>query len=69
MTQVGAPPRFHESPAHVSLPRLAFAGDRVEAPRPLARLGVVGVDEAADAALAAGDADDDLVLHDERRAR
>ncbi len=39
-----------------------------EAPRALAGLRVVGVEEAANAALRAGDADDDLVLDRERRA-
>src|SRR5687767_5294584 len=48
---------------------LAFAGDRPEAPELLAGLGVVGVEEAADAVLAAGDADDDLVPDGQRRAR
>src|SRR5262249_710957 len=56
----------------IALPRLdaafPFAGDGVEAPRARAGLRVVRIDEAADAVLAAGHADDDLVLHDERRA-
>ena len=48
---------------------LAGTGNGVEAPGLLAGLGVVGGDEAADAQLAAADADDDLVLDDERRQR
>ena len=43
------------------------ARDGVEAPRALAGLRVVRVDESADAVLGAGDADDHLVLDDERR--
>src|SRR5262249_42111308 len=57
----------------VAFPRLiallAFAGNRVEPPGATPRVGLVRVDEAADSVLAAGDADDHLVLHDERRAR
>src|SRR2546425_9844893 len=49
--------------------RLARARNRVEAPGPLARLSVVGIDEPADAELAAGYTHDDLVLYDERRNR
>ncbi len=41
---------------------IVVAGDRVKTPRPLAGLGVVGVDEAADAVLGAADPDDDLPL-------
>ena len=48
---------------------LSRTWDRVEAPRLLAGVGVVGSDEAADAVLAAADADDHLVLHHERRVR
>ena len=69
MTQTLAPPVFHESPAHVSLPGSPGPGIGVEAPRALAGLRVVGVDEAANAVLAAGDADDHLVLDDQRRDR
>src|SRR5204862_752701 len=47
--------------------RIVGRRDRVEAPRPLAGLRVVGVDEAADPELGAGDPDNHLVLHDERR--
>ena len=39
-----------------------------EAPRALAGLRVVGIEESANAAFGAGDADDDLVLDRERRA-
>ena len=55
------------------LPRLVagLAGrrNRVEAPCLLAGRRVVGGDEAADAVLAAADADDHLVLDDQRRVR
>ena len=48
---------------------LAGTGDGVEPPLLLAGLRIVGGDEAADAVLAAGHADDHLVLDDERRQR
>ena len=48
--------------------RFARRGNRPEPPRTLAGLHVVRIEEAADRELAAGDADDDLVLDDERRA-
>src|SRR6185503_19236515 len=66
----------HPDAGAAALPRVAgprvvaaLAGPRngVEAPRALPGLRVVGVDEAADAVLAAGDADNHLVLDDERR--
>ena len=44
-------------------------GNRVKAPRPLARLDVVGVDESADAVLAARRARHHLVFHHQRRER
>src|SRR6185436_18561910 len=72
IVRTGDPGRRAAALPRVALPgvvaRFAVAGDRVEAPRPFSRLGVVGVDETANAVLAAGHADDDLVLHDERRA-
>ena len=46
-----------------------IAGHDVEAPRELAGVGVVGAHVAAHAELGARVADDDLVLHDARRAR
>ena len=49
--------------------RLAGSGNGVEAPDLLAGLGVVSGDEAANAVLAAGGADDHFVLHHERRER
>src|SRR5262249_23165741 len=60
------------------LPRIALPGldallavsrNRRAPPRALAGFGVVSVEESADAVLAAGHPDDDLVLHRERRAR
>src|SRR5207244_4018426 len=45
------------------------AGDGVETPDPLAGLGVVGIDEAADAVLRTADAHDDLVLDHQRGDR
>ena len=51
------------------MPGFARPGNRVEAPDLLSRARVVGGDEAANAVLAAADADDDLVLDDERRQR
>ena len=65
-------------PDAAALPRVARprvvawftgTGNRVEPPRALAGLRVVGVDESADAVLTARDADDHLVVHDERRER
>ena len=57
----------------VALPRLvaelARSGHGVESPEAFAGGRVVGVDESAGAEFAAADADDDLVLHHERRAR
>ena len=47
--------------------RLAFRGHRVGAPHALAGLGVVGVQEPADAGLGAGNADEDLTVHGQRR--
>ena len=56
----------------VAFPRvvaeLSRAGNRVEPPQPLAG-HIVGVQESAQGVFAAGVPDDDLVLHDERRAR
>ena len=49
--------------------RLARTRNRVEAPRARPRLGVVRVDEAANADLAACHADQNLVLHRKRRER
>ncbi len=58
------------------LPRIAFpgvvaglsgTGNGVETPFALAGIGVVGIDESADAILSAGNADDDQVLHGEWR--
>ena len=50
----------------VAAPRLeswfALGGDGPEAPRALAGLGVIGIDEAADPVFAARHPDDDLVL-------
>ena len=46
----------------------AGTGNRREAPQARAGRRIVGVDEAADPELAAGDAGDDLVLHRQRRA-
>ena len=48
---------------------LAGPRHRVPAPQLLAGGRVVGVEESARAELAAGDADEHLVFHDERRAR
>src|SRR6266705_3673720 len=45
----------------------ARAGNGVKAPGFLSGLCIVGCDETADAVLAAGRADDDFVLHDQRR--
>ena len=49
------------------VPRLAGTGDGPEAPPQLAGLGIVGVDEPADARLAAADADDHHAVERERR--
>ena len=49
-------------------PLRGIAGDGVEAPRQLAGGGLVGGHVAAHAVLAAAVADDDLALHDARRA-
>src|SRR5207248_3641212 len=46
--------------------RLTRTGNGVEAPRALSRLRVVGIDEAADAELAPGHADNDFILYDDR---
>src|SRR4030095_13324225 len=71
----------HPDRSAASLPRLLIGaapggvarvvGSRsgVEAPHLLAGVDVVGVDEAADAVLGAGDAGDHLVLHHQRRGR
>src|SRR4029453_18218976 len=48
---------------------LARRRDCVEPPRFASGRGVVGGNEAPDAVLAAADANDDLVLHDERCVR
>ena len=56
---IGAAPRAEAA--------VGRTGGRVEAPDLFARLHVVRVDEAADAVLRAGDADDHLVFHHERR--
>ena len=45
----------------------AFAGDGVGAPRELTGLGIVGVDESANAVFATGDARNDLVFDNKRR--
>jgi hypothetical protein len=47
--------------------RILRSGDGVEAPRALAGLGIVGIDEPPNPVLGAGDAENDLVLDDERR--
>src|SRR5262249_25848965 len=52
-----AAPRF--------IARLARCGNRIEAPRALARLRIVGVDETANAELAARDADNDFIFYDQ----
>src|SRR5580765_6567223 len=49
--------------------RFAYAGHGVKAPFPLARVGVVGLDKAANAVFAARDADEYEVLHYQRRQR
>ena len=68
----GEPRRRAAALPDVALPgvaaRLARRRNRVEAPEALAGLRIVGVDEAAVRELAAGDADDHLVVDDERRA-
>src|SRR5207245_1764470 len=51
------------------VPRLALGGDGVEAPQPLAGLGVIAIDKSASAKLAARHSGDDLVLYGQRRAR
>src|SRR4029077_8777184 len=48
---------------------LARTRHGVPTPQPPAARGVVGIEEPARAELAAGDPDEDLVLHDERRTR
>src|SRR5690606_27409017 len=48
---------------------LARAGDRIEVPDPFAGLRIVRADPAADAELAAGEADDDHAVVVERRGR
>ena len=48
---------------------LAGTGDRVEAPRPRAGPGVVGVEEAADPRLASADADHHLPVERQRSRR
>ena len=68
----GDPDRSAAAQVGVALrprPRAGIAGprDRVEAPGALAGVHVVCVDEPADAVLGAGDADNDLILDDERR--
>ncbi len=68
----------HPDRGAAALPGLAFpgvvaglagAGDGVGLPHRLAALGVERLDEAADAELAARDADHDLAVHDQRRER
>jgi len=44
------------------VPRLAGSGDRVGPPEPIARPGVVRIEEALDPGFAAADADDDLAV-------
>ena len=68
VSQVPPPPVFQLSPFHVSLPGLARLRNRAEPPQALAT-DVVGFEESAQRVLATGYADEQLVLHDERRAR
>ena len=67
MIQLDEPPVRHESPAHVWLSGWSGPGIVHAPPHLLARRGVVRVDEAADAVLAAGDARHHLVADDEGR--
>src|SRR5260370_1222537 len=59
-------PRF-AFPAFVT--RLTRAGNRIKAPSPLAGVRVVSIDETANAVLTATDANDDEILHGQRRER
>ena len=73
VVRAGDPGRRPARPPRVAQPRAVVGvvgpGNGVGAPLALAALGVVGVEEAADAELAAGDARHHPVLHDERRRR
>src|SRR5207248_4357429 len=73
IVRAGHPRRRAAARPRIAFPglvsRFAAAGDRVEAPRALPRRRLVRVDETANAELTAGDADDDFVFDDERRAR
>ena len=68
MSQVGPPPVFQlSSLGQVSLPGSPGAGNRVGLPFERAGLGVEGLQIAAHAIFAAGDADDHVVPDHERR--
>ena len=75
VTQADPPPVNHDWPAQVFMRLLGVlglilgGGNRVEPPFAFAGLGVVGIDESANAVLGAADADDDLALHDQRSDR
>ena len=74
IVRAGHPDRSASSQIRVasrprSASRVVGPGDRIEAPRAPAGLRVVGVDEPANPEFSAGDADDDLVPHDERSDR
>src|SRR6185369_12017583 len=62
-------PRPRIGPAPRPVAGILGARGRVEPPDLLARLRIVGIDEAANAVLGAGDADDHFVFHHERRGR
>ena len=69
MSHIGLPPSFQLSPSQVSLPNSPGPGTAYHRHSRLPVADVVGVEESARAEFAAGDADEHLVFHDERRAR
>ena len=68
----GQPGGAAPAPQHLRIaprfrPRLARRGNRPEAPRPLAGVGVIGVEESAEPGVAGADARDDEVADHQRR--
>src|SRR5262249_47258327 len=71
IVRAGCPDSRTTARPRVARPRvvagLAGARNGVTAPRAFPCLGVVGVNESTNAVLSTSDADDDLVVHDQRR--